>query len=282
MLSVLLSLWSQYLHFRGLTLLWVVCVCLNSLNLFANIFPHWSHSTLMVSLNAALSSSVILQNFSCLLIPLTSTPQLEQVASCPCFIFMWFFKANTDAEHIWHWLFCCVCVRLCSFRRYLLTNDLEQTSQMCVFSPWFFMWTFKTYLFLNVFEQTSHRATSEDCLTFSFLGSEFLTLILGFELFRIVTFSCIVGYLLVEVESFSSEAVLSKTKDFTSSTFSFSCLEFGSGFTLGRRTLVLWSIRFSRSLLSRVGSIPLPMFKGIFSIFSFWSSLTVTPMQKLR
>ena len=176
-------------------------MCPTSLNLFAKTLSHCSHLTFLLSLKAVLSSSVILHNFSCLEIPLISTPQLEQVTRffSPCLYFMWFFKPNTDSKHIWHWIFCCVCVRICVFRMCLLENAFEQTSHMSVFSSWCFMWTLKIFLLANVFEHISQRVEPKVGLEFTVLMLELLTMRFPFELLATRVCPFRIGYFLDDV-----------------------------------------------------------------------------------
>ena len=120
MLSLLLSLWSQCLHWNSLLLLWTVWMCLASLSLFARILWQFAHFTFMLSLYSALSSFDILQIFSwpAIVLPILSCPQIVQVTSflSPCLFFMCLLILVTVAKHTWHWIFSCECNNMCVFR----------------------------------------------------------------------------------------------------------------------------------------------------------------------
>ena len=160
MLSLLLSLWSQCLHWKSLLSLWTDWMCLESFSLFERILGQFSHFTFLFSLYSDRSSSDILQSFSWLAIFLSilSFPQIVHVTSfLSCVFFMWLFiflSLVTEAGHSLHWIFSSwLC--MWSFKKYLFANVLEHTSQMWVFSPWVFMWAFNFFLFAKVLEHTS-------------------------------------------------------------------------------------------------------------------------------
>ena len=121
-------------------------MCLFNFPLFARIFPHWSHSTLI----AVFSSSESLQNLSWLLMheTLKLLPQVEHnnFSFSPCTVFV------------------------CSLRRSIETNHFEQTLQKdLTFSFWVFCFDFKSWVltclfsffwFEHTFEHWSHTTFS--------------------------------------------------------------------------------------------------------------------------